>query len=103
MNIQEMKEKVKVYESQIDNLKYLRNELLQQIADAQALFKVGDLVTYRGASHVYKVVGLEPGYSFANEPHYIVSKIKKDGTVGTQRTRLYSMGEQVTKVLAVAK
>ena len=80
MDIEAMKAELRELNAQAEAMDTKRRELRQQIADAQAKFKVGDRVTYDGAKYVWQITSIGPGYS--NEPKYFGAKLKKDGTPG---------------------
>ena len=52
MDIEAMKAELRELNAQSEALDTKRRKLRQQIADAQAKFKVGDRVTYDGAKYV---------------------------------------------------
>lgn len=89
MTIEEMKAELKILDEQAKEIADKRATLRQQIADAQALFTVGARVTHAGASCVWEITAVRPGYSFSDEPQYIGAKIKKDGTPGALKSRIY--------------
>ncbi len=80
MDIEAMKAELRELNAQSEALDTKRRKLRQQIADAQAKFKVGDRVTYDGAKYVWQITGI--GVDYSNEPMYIGAKLKKDGTPG---------------------
>ena len=88
MDIEAMKAELLELNKQAEELDKKRRELRQQIANAKALFSVGDRVTYDGAKHVWQIAGIEAGYS--NEPKYIGAKIKKDGTPGAMLGEIWT-------------
>ena len=87
MDIEQMKAELQVLDEQVEAINAKRATLRQQIADAQATFKAGDLVTYEGAKWVWKIIKVRPGYG--SEPKYIVSKLKKDGTPAMLENELF--------------
>lgn len=88
MTIEEMKAELKILDQQVKELADKRTALRQQIADAQALFTVGARVTYEGAVCVWELKEVRPGW-YENEPEYIGAKVKKDGTPGALKSRIY--------------
>ena len=78
MDIEAMKAELRELDIQASALGTKCRELRQQIADAQAMFKAGDRVTYDGAKCVWQITRIGVGYN--NEPKYIGAKLKKDGT-----------------------
>ena len=80
MEIETMKADLRLMDAQVDALNNTRRALRQRLADVQAVFKVGDRVTYDGARHVWQITGIGVGYN--NDPKYIGAKIKKDGKPG---------------------
>ena len=88
MTIEEMKAELKIMDEQAKEIADKRTALRQQIADSQAVFTVGARVTYQGANCVWELKAVRPGW-YENEPEYIGSKIKKDGTPGALQSRIY--------------
>lgn len=88
MTIEEMKAELKIIDQQAKELADKRTALRQQIADSQAVFTVGARVTYEGATCVWELKAVRPGW-YENEPEYIGSKVKKDGTPGALQSRIY--------------
>ena len=89
MTIEEMKAELKILDQQVKELADKREALRQKIADTQALFAVGARVTYEGATCIWELTAVRPGNSFSSEPEYIGAKIKKDGTPGALKSRIY--------------
>lgn len=88
MTIEEMNAELKILDEQISVLANKRAALRQKIADSQAMFAVGARVTYQGAKCVWELKAVRPG-RYKNEPEYIGSKVKKDGTPGVLQSRIY--------------
>jgi len=80
-------------DKQSDAINNRRRELRQQIANAQAKFKVGDRVTFNGAKYVWQITSIVAGHN--NEPKYIGAKLKKDRTPGTLTGEIWSFGEML--------
>ena len=88
MTIEEMKAELKILDQQVKELADKHTTLRQKIADAQAYFAVGARVTYEGAGCIWELKAIRPGW-YENEPEYIGSKVKKDGTPGALQSRIY--------------
>ncbi len=88
MTIEEMTAELKILDQQVKELADKRTALRQKIADSQAMFAVGARVTYQGAKCVWELKAVRPGW-YENEPEYIGSKVKKDGTPGVLQSRIY--------------
>ena len=80
MNIEAMKAELLELNKQAEAIGKRRMELKLQIAKAQAAFNVGDRVTHDGATCVWQITSIAPGWG--NEPKYYGAKLKKDGTPG---------------------
>ena len=87
MEIEAMKADLRELDAQANVLNNMRCDLRQKIADAQAVFKVGDNVTYDGAKYVWQITGI--GVSYNNDPKYIGAKIKKDGKPGVATSGIW--------------
>jgi len=87
MNIEAMKTELRELNAQAETLETKRRELRQQIADAQALFKVGERVTYDGAKYVWQITNIGVGYS--NEPMYFGAALKKGGAPGAISRQIF--------------
>lgn len=101
MSIKDMRAEVVLLDKQIEELNAKRRDLRQKIADVQALFPVGARVTYEGAGCVWEITEIRPGYSFSSEPEYHGAKIKKDGTPGATKLRIWKPHGR--KLIAVLK
>lgn len=88
MNIDAMKAELKQLDAQADELETKRRDLRQQIANVQAVFVVGDRVTYDGAKYVWQITAIRPGYG--NKPKYIGVRIKKNGTPSVQSGEIFT-------------
>jgi hypothetical protein len=88
MSIDAMKAELIELNKQAVDLGWKRRDLRQRIANSQALFKVGDRVTYDGALHVWEIQRI--GVDWNDKPRYIGAKIKKDGTPGKQATDIFT-------------
>lgn len=78
-NIEQMKEELLALDERVVKLSDARRSLRQKIAEAQAVFNVGDIVTYEGAKYKWQIISIEVGYNY--EPKYIGAKLKKDGSL----------------------
>jgi hypothetical protein len=78
--MENLKARIAELDAQIKILSEERGQLRQQLAEMQTTLKVGDLVTYEGAKHVWELREIKPGYG--SEPKYFGAKLKKDGTPG---------------------
>lgn len=69
-----------------------RDEVRNQIAQLNSKLKVGDRVTYLGATWVWEVLAIRPGYTDGSTPRLMAARIKKDGTPGAQVNELWVPG-----------
>lgn len=80
MQIEAMKVELRDLDAQFEAISAKRQDLRQRIADAQAVFKVGDRVTYEGVRYVWQITRI--GVGFGNAPMYIGARLKKNGEPG---------------------
>lgn len=88
MNTEEFKKELAVIDEKIIVLSDKRAYLRQQIANLQSVFSVGSRVTYEGATCIWELSEIRPGWK-DHAPEYIGSKIKKDGTPSSSLSRIY--------------
>ena len=96
-----LKTRITELDAQIKALSEERAKLRQQLAEMQTTLKIGDLVTYEGAKHVWELREIKPGYG--NEPKYFGAKLKKDGTPGLHVGEIWRVPYGKRLVVANAK
>jgi len=87
--IDNLKKRLAELYASIEVLSDERDSVRTQIAQLSTSLKVGDRVSYDGASCVWELRAINPGYGAT--PKFFGSKIKKDGTPGVAVNEIYQV------------